>query len=129
MYWLGRGVNAGGPGKADGKYIRLHARSRAKSVQPPLSCSQPTNKKSALSQQSHLEKELGWSKKLVIQVIQVPNNLKVSSTHPQKVVFSRVWSAGGRSGEFLADREKRDRMKGRKTVSKRMSEDMHTAAR
>jgi len=27
---------------------------------------------------------MGWSKKLVIQMIQVPYNLKVSSTHPQE---------------------------------------------
>jgi hypothetical protein len=37
-----------------------------------------------LSLPSQLEMELDWSKKLVIQVNQVPNNLKVSSTHPQE---------------------------------------------
>jgi hypothetical protein len=37
-----------------------------------------------LSLPSQLEKELDWSKKLVNLVNQVPNNLKVSSTHPQE---------------------------------------------
>jgi hypothetical protein len=37
-----------------------------------------------LSRLSQVETELDWSKKLVIQVIQVPNNLQVSSTHPQE---------------------------------------------